>query len=40
LKKNKEQINWISKIIGVKIRAGKLTGNKLKKNMIYLKEKV
>ena len=31
LKINKEQINWISKIKGVKIRVGKLTGNKLKK---------
>ena len=31
LKINREQINWISKIKGVKIREGKLTGNKLKK---------
>ena len=31
LKINKEQINWISKIKGVKIREGKLTGKKLKK---------
>jgi len=31
LKINKEQINWIFKIKGVKIREGKLTGNKLKK---------
>ena len=31
LKIDKEQINWISKIKGVKIREGKLTGNKLKK---------
>jgi len=31
LKINREQINWISKIKGVKIRVGKLTGNKLKK---------
>ena len=31
LKINKEQINWISKIKGVKIREEQLTGNKLKK---------
>ena len=31
LKIDKEQINWISKIKGVKIRVGKLIGNKLKK---------
>ena len=32
LKINKEQINWIPKMKGVKIREEKLTGNRLKKH--------